>query len=35
MEELEKKLKELREFAAPWGEQQCQLARPPPGAPMA
>ena len=32
MEELEKKLKELRGFAAPWREQQCQLARPP-GAP--
>ena len=32
MEELEKGLKELRGFAAPWGEQQCQFARPP-GAP--
>ena len=29
MEELEKGLKELRGFAAPWEEQQCQLARPP------
>ena len=29
MEDLEKRLKELRGFAAPWGEQQCQLARPP------
>ena len=29
MEELEKGLKELRGFAAPWGEQQCQQARPP------
>jgi hypothetical protein len=29
MEELEKGLKELRGFAAPWGEQQCQLARLP------
>ena len=29
MEELEKRLKELRGFAAQWGEQQCQLARPP------
>jgi hypothetical protein len=29
MEELEKGLKELREFAAPWREQQCQQARPP------
>jgi hypothetical protein len=29
MEELEKGLKELREFATPWKEQQCQLARPP------
>jgi hypothetical protein len=28
MEELEKGLKELRGFAAPWGEQQCQQARP-------
>jgi hypothetical protein len=32
MEELEKGLKELRGFAALWGEQQCQLARTP-GAP--
>ena len=32
MEELEKRLKELRGFAAPWKEQQCQQARPP-GAP--
>ena len=32
MKELEKGLKELRGFAAPWGEQQCQQARPP-GAP--
>ena len=32
MEELEKGLKELRGFAAPWREQQCQQARPP-GAP--
>jgi hypothetical protein len=24
MEELEKGLKELRGFASPWGEQQCQ-----------
>ena len=28
MEELEKGLKELRGFAAPWREQQCQQARP-------
>ena len=28
MEELEKGLKELRGFAAPWREQQCQHARP-------
>ena len=27
MEELEKGLKELRGFAVPWREQQCQLAR--------
>ena len=38
MEELEKGLKELRGFAAPWREQQCQQARlplpgPSPGAP--
>jgi hypothetical protein len=32
MEELEKGLKELRRFAAPWRKQQCQKARPP-GAP--
>jgi hypothetical protein len=32
MEELQKGLKELRGVAAPCGEQQCQLARPP-GAP--
>jgi hypothetical protein len=25
---LEKKLKELRGFAAPWREQQCQQVRP-------
>jgi hypothetical protein len=31
MEELEKKLKELKGFTAPWREQQCQLARPPRG----
>jgi hypothetical protein len=30
MEEMEKGLKELRGFAAPSGEQQCQPARPPP-----
>jgi hypothetical protein len=29
MEELEKGLRELRGFAAPWREQQCQQARPP------
>jgi hypothetical protein len=29
MEELEKGLKELRGFAAPWGEHQCQPARTP------
>jgi hypothetical protein len=29
MEELETGLKELRGFAAPWGEQQCQLTRYP------
>jgi hypothetical protein len=29
MEELEKELKELRGFAAPWREQQCQQVRPP------
>jgi hypothetical protein len=28
MEELEKGLKELREFAAQWERQQCQCARP-------
>jgi hypothetical protein len=27
MEKLEKGLKELREFVAPWREQQCQLSR--------
>ena len=27
---LEKELKELRGFATPWREQQCQLARPSP-----
>jgi hypothetical protein len=27
MEELEKGLKELRGFAAPWRKQQCQQAR--------
>jgi hypothetical protein len=32
MGNLQKGLKELRGFAAPWNEQQCQLARPP-GAP--
>jgi hypothetical protein len=32
MEELGKGLKELRVFAAPWREQQCQQARSP-GAP--
>ena len=32
MEELEKGLKELRGFAAPWREQQCQQASHP-GAP--
>jgi hypothetical protein len=29
VEELEKRLKELRGFAALWGEQQCQQARSP------
>jgi hypothetical protein len=29
MEELEKGLKELKGFAAPWGEQQCQQTRIP------
>ena len=29
MEEFEKGLNELRGFAAPWGEQQCQQARSP------
>ena len=33
MEELEKGLKKLRGFAAPWREQQCQQARLP-GAPI-
>jgi hypothetical protein len=28
MEELEKELKELRRFAAPWREKQCQQAKP-------
>jgi hypothetical protein len=32
MKELEKGLKEMRGFAAPWREQQCQQARTP-GAP--
>jgi hypothetical protein len=27
MEKLEKELKELRGFAAPWREQQCQQGR--------
>jgi hypothetical protein len=30
MEELEKELKELRGFASPWREQQCQQTRPHP-----
>ena len=34
MEELEKRLKELRGFAAPCREQQCQLVRFPPLAPV-
>ena len=29
MEELEKELKDLRGFKAPWREQQCQQARRP------
>jgi hypothetical protein len=29
MEEMEKRLKELRGFAASWRVQQCQQARPP------
>jgi hypothetical protein len=29
MEDLEKGLKELKVFAAPWREQQYQQARPP------
>jgi hypothetical protein len=33
MEELEKELKELRGFAAPWREQQSQQARPHPTTP--
>ena len=33
MEELEKRLKELRGFAAPWGKKQCQLLARTPGAP--
>jgi hypothetical protein len=32
MKDLEKGLKKLSGFSAPWGEQQCQPARPP-GAP--
>jgi hypothetical protein len=28
LEKVEKGLKELRVFAAPWREQQCQQARP-------
>ena len=32
MDELDKGLEELRGFAAPWREQQCQQSRPP-GAP--
>jgi hypothetical protein len=28
MEELEKRLKELKEFATPYGEQQYQPTRP-------
>jgi hypothetical protein len=28
MEKMEKGLKELRGFAAPWRGQQCQQARP-------
>jgi hypothetical protein len=28
MAEMEKGLKELRGFTAPWREQQCHLARP-------
>ena len=28
LEELEKRLKELMGFAAPWREQECQKARP-------
>jgi hypothetical protein len=29
MEKLEKGLEEMKGFAAPWREQQSQLARPP------
>jgi hypothetical protein len=29
MEEMEKGLKELKGFTAPWKEQQCQQASPP------
>ena len=32
IEEFEKGLNEMRGFASPWGEQQCQLTRHP-GAP--
>jgi hypothetical protein len=28
MDQLEKEMKELSAFVAPWGKQQCQLARP-------
>ena len=36
MEELEKRLKELRGFVAPWGMKHCQLSRqPPPPCPRA
>jgi hypothetical protein len=28
MEELKKRLKELRWFAVPWRKQQCQSSRP-------
>jgi hypothetical protein len=31
MEEIEKELKELRGFAAPWREQECQQAGTPGG----
>jgi hypothetical protein len=33
MEELEKRLKELRGFVAPWGMKHCQLSRQPPPPP--